>query len=67
MVREPQRTNPTEPESGISLSRFWKLRLSTLAWGFLVSLIFTGSLVTAVPMFAVIVTGNSVLMWYFSR
>lgn len=49
------------------MSRFWRLRLSTLLWGFAVSLVFTGSLVTAVPMFAVIVAGNTVLMWWFSR
>ena len=49
------------------MSRFWKLRVSTLLWGFTVSLVFTGSLVTAVPMFAVIVLGNSVLMYVFSR
>lgn len=49
------------------MTRFWKLRLSTLAWGFTVSLVFTGSLVTAVPMFVVIVAGNTVLMWAFSR
>ena len=49
------------------VSKFWRLRLSTLAWGFAVSLVFTGSLVTAVPMFTVIVLGNTALMWLWSR
>lgn len=49
------------------MSRFWRLRLSTLAWGFAVSWLFTGSLVTAVPMFTVIAVGNSLLMWFFTR
>ena len=49
------------------MSRFWKLRLSTLAWGFLVSLLFTGSLVQSAAMWAVVVAGNTVLMWRFAR
>lgn len=49
------------------MSRFWKLRLSTLAWGFAVSLLFTGSLITSIGMWAVVVAGNSILMWRFAR
>lgn len=49
------------------MTRFWKLRLSTLAWGFAVSLVFTGSLVTSIGMWTVVVLGNSVLMWKFGR
>lgn len=47
------------------MSRFLKLRLSTLTWGFLVSLVFTGSLMQSVTMWAVVVAGNSVLMWRY--
>lgn len=47
--------------------RFLALRLTTMAWGFIVSWAFTGSLVTAVPMWTVLVLGNTVLMWRFSR
>ena len=49
------------------MSRFLKLRISTLAWGFLVSLAFTGSLVTSVAMWSVVVAGNSLLMWRYGR
>lgn len=49
------------------MSRFLKLRLTTLVWGFLVSLWFTGSLVTSVAMWAVVVAGNTVLMWRYAR
>lgn len=49
------------------VSRFWRLRLSTLAWGFGVSYLFTGSLVTSVAMWAVVVAGNTFLMWRFAR
>lgn len=49
------------------MSRFWKLRLSTLTWGFLVSLLFTGSLVTSVSMWTVVVVGNTALMWRYGR
>lgn len=48
-------------------ARFWKLRLSTLAWGFACSYVFTGSLVTSLAMFSVIVAGNTFLMWRYSR
>lgn len=49
------------------MSRFLKLRLSTLAWGFLVSLAFTGSLMTSVAMWTVVVAGNTVFMWRWAR
>jgi len=49
------------------VSRFLKLRLSTLTWGFLVSLIFTGSLVTSAAMWTVVVAGNTVLMYRYAR
>lgn len=49
------------------MSRFLKLRLTTLAWGFLVSLAFTGSLVTSAAMWAVVVAGNTVLMYRWAR
>ena len=49
------------------MSRFWKLRLSTLTWGFLVSLAFTGQLITSIAMWSVVVVGNSVLMWRYGR
>lgn len=47
--------------------RFLALRTATLLWGFGVSLVFTGSLVTAVPMFLVMAGGNTFIMWYFSK
>jgi hypothetical protein len=49
------------------MSPFWKMRLSTLAWGFVVSFVFTGSLITSVAMWSVVVAGNTVLMYRFSR
>jgi hypothetical protein len=49
------------------VSRFWKLRLTTLAWGFLVSLAFTGQLVTSIAMWSVVVAGNTALMWRYGR
>lgn len=49
------------------MSNFLKLRLSTLLWGFAVSLVFTGSLVTSIGMWTVVVAGNTVLMWRFGR
>ena len=49
------------------VSRFLKLRLSTLIWGFLVSLAFTGSLVTSVAMWTVVVVGNTVLMYRYAK
>jgi hypothetical protein len=48
-------------------ARFWKIRAATLIWGFAVSLAFTGSLVTAVPMFATMALGNTVLIWALSK
>lgn len=49
------------------MSQFWKLRLTTLAWGFCVSLIFTGHLVTSIAMWSVVVAGNTALMWRYGR
>ena len=49
------------------MSNFLKLRLSTLLWGFAVSLVFTGSLVTSIGMWTVVVAGNTVLMWRWGR
>lgn len=49
------------------MSDFWKMRLSTLAWGFAVSLVFTGQLVTSIAMWTVVVAGNTLLMWHFSK
>ena len=49
------------------MSRFLKLRISTLVWGFLVSLAFTGSIVTSVAMWAVVVAGNTLLMYRWAR
>lgn len=49
------------------MSDFVKLRLTTLTWGFLVSLVFTGQLVTSIAMWSVVVAGNTVLMWRYAR
>lgn len=51
----------------MSVSDFLKLRLSTLVWGFCVSLVFTGELVTSVAMWSVVVAGNTYLMWRFGK
>jgi hypothetical protein len=49
------------------VSRFWKLRLSTLAWGFCVSLVFTGQFITSIAMWSVVVAGNTALMYRYGR
>lgn len=49
------------------MTDFLKLRLGTLAWGFSVSLVFTGQLVTSIAMWTVVVAGNTVLMWRYAR
>jgi len=49
------------------VSAFLKLRLSTLAWGFAVSLIFTGSPITSAAMWTVVALGNTYLMYRFGR
>jgi hypothetical protein len=49
------------------VSRFLKLRLATLVWGFAVSLVFTGQLVTSIAMWSVVVAGNTVIMWRYAR
>jgi dTDP-4-dehydrorhamnose reductase len=41
------------------VSPFVKLRLSTLAWGFGVSLVFTGKLIDSIAMWSVVVAGNT--------
>ncbi|PIR98245.1 MAG: hypothetical protein COT89_00870 [Candidatus Colwellbacteria bacterium CG10_big_fil_rev_8_21_14_0_10_42_22] len=49
------------------MSSFWKTRIATLVWGFIVSIIFTGKLIVAVPMFTVMVIGNTILMKIFIK
>ena len=49
------------------MSRFLKLRISTLAWGFAVSLVFTGSLIQSAVMWTVVVAGNTYLMFRYGR
>ena len=49
------------------MSDFLKLRILTLLWGFGVSLLFTGSLVTSVSMWTVVVAGNTAIMWRYAR
>jgi len=49
------------------MSTFIKLRLATLMWGFLVSWLFTGKLIVALPMFAVMAIGNSIIMYIYSK
>ena len=46
---------------------FIKLRLATLAWGFIVSYIFTGELVTSLYMFAVMGIGNTIIMYLLTK
>lgn len=49
------------------MSTFWRVRLTSLAWGFIVSYVFTGSLVTSVVMFSVMAGGNTLWMWLLMR
>ncbi len=49
------------------MNAFWKARLATFLWGFLVSYGFTGKLVVALPMFLVMAIGNTILMWILIR
>jgi hypothetical protein len=46
---------------------FWTMRLGTLFWGFGVSLLFTGSLLTSAAMWTVVVIGNTVIMWWATK
>lgn len=46
---------------------FLILRSLTLLWGFGVSLVFTGELITSVAMWTVVVIGNTVIMWRYAR
>lgn len=46
------------------MTPFIKTRILTLIWGFLVSYAFTGKLIVAIPMFAVMAIGNTIIMWY---
>lgn len=45
------------------MSNFLKVRLATLIWGFMISYLFTGKLITAGLMFAVMAAGNTIIMW----
>lgn len=49
------------------MSRFWRLRLSTLAWGFAMSVLFTGSIVQSVAMWTAVVAGNTFLMYWYAK
>lgn len=49
------------------MTTFWKIRLSTLIWGFLVLYGFTRRLDLTSLVFLVQVAGNTVLMWWFTR
>jgi hypothetical protein len=49
------------------LTQFWKLRLSTLAWGFVVLYAFTRRLDVTSQAFLVQVVGNTVIMRWFTR
>ncbi len=43
--------------------RFLAVRLATLTWGFLITYFFTGQLILASKIFAVIAIGNTVIMY----
>lgn len=43
------------------------MRILTMFWGFGVSFLFTGELVTSVKIFLVMAAGNTAIMWYFSK
>ncbi len=45
------------------MKQFIHLRTLTLIWGFLVSWAFTGELIVALPMFATMAIGNTVIMF----
>lgn len=49
------------------MSQFWKLRLSTLTWGFVVLYGFTGRMDFTSQVFLVQVLGNTAILWFFTR
>jgi len=49
------------------MTTFWKLRLSTLAWGCLVIYGFTRQIDFTAKVFLVQVIGNTVILWWFTR
>ena len=44
------------------MSPFLKVRIATLAWGFIISFLFTGHLITSIVMFSVMAIGNTIIM-----
>lgn len=49
------------------MSSFWKVRIGTFIWGFLVIYYFTGKLDFTSKVFLVQVIGNSFIMWFFIK
>lgn len=47
------------------MSLFLKARIATLIWGFTISYLFTGKLITAGIMFSIMAIGNTIIMWIF--
>lgn len=49
------------------MSRFWKVRLATLIWGFAVVYLYTGKLDMTSELLLMQVAGNTVIMLYFLK
>jgi uncharacterized membrane protein YeaQ/YmgE (transglycosylase-associated protein family) len=49
------------------ISNFWKIRIGTFVWGFLVSYWYTGQLGFASKMFLTMVAGNTIIMWIWAK
>ena len=49
------------------MSTFWRLRISTFAWGFVATYVVTGSFVTSLAVFALQAAGSTVIYWLVLR
>lgn len=49
------------------MTPFARVRIATLLWGFIVSLVFTGKLGLASAMFLTMAAGNTIIMWVILR
>jgi hypothetical protein len=49
------------------MNNFWKVRIATFIWGFIVLYYFTRKIDLTSKAFLIQVIGNSVIMWFFLR
>ena len=49
------------------MDRFLRTRTLTLIWGFLVTYLFTQELIVAVPLFATMAIGNTLIMYFTTK